>query len=300
MLYYLCHQIKKTFLNIKDSTYLSGKFGFYYSLDSLNNNESCIIGLDRIYLTESEIKHYQSSTNDNNTHIGTRRPFTLEGDDGIFALLLICFVFFTRIYKLGFSFFKENMRVFLFPRKRQSTFNETTSTEFWFNFILVFQSILLASIILFDYFLETNQSYTPSHSFYTIVLFIAVISLFLFLKFLIYKLIGILFNIKEAIGLWIKNYMLVLEMMGIIAFIPVLVLVYSQNYHDYLLVFFIFLFITSRLLLFYRLITFFLEQRVNFLFLIAYLCSVEIIPYIILYQVLIFLYKVDIIQLLWL
>lgn len=233
-------------------------------------------------------------------HTGVAKVFSLEQDDGVFALLLVCFLLFSRIYRGSFSFFRENIRILFTDRDDIRLFSETTITDFWFNFILVFQSVLLSSIILFDVFLESDQYTTPHHSFWTIILFMVVISLFLGGKYLFYRMIGYLFNVKNKIQIWLRAYMFATEMLGVIAFIPVLFLVYSQNYHSFLIIFFIVLFVLSRLILFYKVITFFLQENINLLFLIAYLCSVEIIPYILLSQVLIYLYKIDITNLLWL
>lgn len=236
----------------------------------------------------------------NQGHVGVDKLFTLEQDDGIFVLIILCFFFFSRIYKGSFSFFKENSRLLLSSRENPNLFAETTVSEFWFNFILIFQAIMLSSIVLFDVFLESNENSVPHHSFSTTMLFMLVISLFLFSKYLFFLLLGYLFDIKDKIQVWIRTYMIVIEMIGIIAFVPVLVLVYSQSYHDILIMFCLCLFIISHFILFYRVIVFFIQQNVNFLFLIAYLCSVEIIPYIILYQVLVYLYKIDLTNLLWL
>lgn len=269
--------------------------------DSISSRQLYTLEKDTsIYFSEKKLALLHRQAMDDRTgHEGIKRPFTLEGDDGIFALLLICFVFFTRIYKGGFSFFRENSRLLFSSRKSLNLFSETTTTEFWFNFILVFQTILLTSLIMFDSFLELEQYPVPKYSFYTVSLFAVTISLFLGIKYLIYRFAGYLFNIQSHVHIWLRNYMIVLEMMGIIAFIPTLMLVYSQSFHQYLLMFFLVLFVLSRIILFYRIITFFLKAHVNFLFLIAYLCSLEIIPYFILYQILIYLYKIDIITWLW-
>ena len=234
------------------------------------------------------------------SHTGIKKPFSLEQDDGIFALLLICFLFFTRIYKGSFSFFKENVRLLFSNKDNVRTFSETTVTEFWFNFILIFQTILLSSIIIFDVFLESDNYSLPQHSLITIILFMSTLTVFGVLKYLFYRMIGYLFNVKNRIHLWLRYYLFVFEIVGVIAFIPTLVLVYSQNYHSFLIIFFTALFVISHLILFYKLIIFFLQENVNLLFLIAYLCSVEIIPYIILSEVLVFIYKIDITNFLWL
>lgn len=283
-----------------------------YVLDSLKitrEYEDSIFYNTPFFLSKDTIVNMPGSNYLNNTsltvqvsngHEGIKRPFTLEGDDGIFALLLVCFVFFTRIFKGGFTFFKENIGLLFSSRKNLNLFSETTTTEFWFNFILVFQTILLISIILFDSFLESISYDEYRNSFVTVLLFTFTITVFLTIKYLFYKLMGYLFEIQVEIKAWLRSYMIVLEMLGIIAFIPALMLVYSQSFHQYLLFFFFILFFVSRLILFYRIITFFFKRHVNLLFLITYLCGVEIIPYILLYQVLVYLYKVDIVGLLWL
>jgi len=232
-------------------------------------------------------------------YAGTSRGFSLDQMDGIFALLLICFLFLTRIYKGGFLFFKENSRLVFSSRENSSLFSETTITEFWYNIALVFQTILLTSIIIFAVFTEANDLYVPPNGFLTIVLFILSISLLEGLKYLFYKFMGYVFNVQSSVDIWLRSYIIVIEMTGIIAFIPVLIMVYSNNYHDILTIFFIILFIASRLIIFYRIIIFFLRENVNFLYLIVYLCSVEFLPYVLLYKGLTYLYKIDVISLLW-
>lgn len=304
---YLCAEIKKTYLEPETNT--------YYIVDSVALSKSHQDSADyqALFRMEKDTSMYFStekikSLPQNNEqkaisvlgHEGIKKTFTLENEDGVLILLLVCFLFFTRIYKGGILFFKENTRLLFSNRENPNMFTETTIREFWFNFILLFQNVLLIAIILFDLFLEFDEYSPPKDAFVTILVFISVLSLFIYFKLLFYRFIGYIFVVKEYMKIWIRTYIIVLEMMGMIAFVPTLIMVYSQSFHYILLSFFIILFILSRLILFYRIITFFLRQHVNFLFLIVYLCSVEIIPYIILYQVLIYLYKVDLISLLWL
>lgn len=233
-------------------------------------------------------------------NVGNNKMFTLEQDDGVFALLLFCFFCITRIYKDSSSFFTENTRLIFSMRENVNLFAQTTIKEFWFNFVLIFQSILLTSIILFDYFLVSDENATPQHSFYTITLFIVVISLFMSIKYLFYKFVGWLFDIQTKISIWMRTYMIVFEMVGIIAFIPTLILVYSLNLQSLVFSFLVIIFIVSRIILFYRASVFFFQTKVNILYLITYLCSVEIIPYIFLFYFLKYLYKIDLTSLLWL
>lgn len=304
---YLCAEIKNMHLEPDINTYYvidslavsqSRKDSAdYYSLYKMEKDTSMYFSQKKIQSLK-ETKEQKASIVEG--HDGIKKAFTLENEDGVLILILVCFLFFTRIYKGGVIFFKENTRLLFSNRENLSLYSETTIREFWFNFILLFQNVLLTSVILFDLFLESDKYPLPKDSFVTILVFIFVLALFISFNLLFYRFLGYIFNIKEYMKIWIRTYIIVLEMMGMIAFIPTLIMVYSQSFHYILLSFFIVLFFLSRLILFYRIITFFLRQHVNFLFLIVYLCTVEIIPYIILYQVLIYLYKVDLISLLWL
>lgn len=256
-----------------------------------NNSLSTNLSIDTRFKNEKDIPK---------DHQGSFRLFTLEQDDGVFALLLFCFICITRIYKGGASFFSQNFKLLFSSRESVNLFTQTTIREFWFNFVLLFQSILLISISVFDYFLVLDSNKIPIHSFYTISLFFVSISLFLGFKYLFYRFTGWVFDIQKKIYIWLRTYMIVLEMIGIIAFIPTLMLVYSVNLQFPFIYFLTILFIVSRIILFYRACVFFLQSNVNILYLITYLCSVEIIPYILLFYFLEYLYKIDLTSLLWL
>ena len=252
------------------------------------------------FFTTSQQQKTASLTTTAENHKGIKPHFSLERVDGLFALLLLCFLSLACIYKGRLVFFKENISFVLFSRKNINQLGETTASEFWYNFILVFQFLLMSSIFLFILFQKSDNTYIPPNSFLTLLMFILAISLFGTLKYLFYKLAGFIFDIQTSIKKWIRSYIIMLEIMGLIAFLPILFLVYANYWHGFLIIFLITLFAISRLIIIYRITLFFFQEKVNFLFSIAYLCSVEIIPYFLLYKVLLYLYKIDIISLTWL
>jgi hypothetical protein len=232
-------------------------------------------------------------------HEGIKPPFSLEQIDGIFAMLLLSFLFSTRIYKSSILFFKENISLVYSTRKNINQLNETTATDSWYNFVLLFQFVLLLAITLFAIFHGQDNDYIPFHGFLLVLLLMLSIVLAGWVKYLFYRFVGFIFDIHDAIRTWFRSYMIMLEMMGLIAFIPVLFLVYSTYYHELLINFLIGLFIISRLIIIYRISFFFIRRKVNILFLIAYLCSVEIIPYFVLYRGLLYLCNIDITSLVY-
>jgi len=253
------------------------------------------------YYPSAELLNSPSISHSDMRHDGIKRFNSLEQVDGIFVSLLLCFMLLVHIYRKGLSFFKENIQVAFSSRDNINMFSESTVGEFWYNLLLVLQTVFLFSLVLFVYFFETRADLVPpDNAFITIVSFIVVFMIIEGGKYLFYRYVGYLFNMQQSVNIWLRAYTIIVEMIGILSFIPVLLLVYFDYYHNILFVFFILLFILSRLIIIYRLGLFFLQKNVNPLYLIAYLCSVEIIPYILLYNGMIYLYENEIIKLSWL
>jgi hypothetical protein len=244
----------------------------------------------------------EKDSNDVVRHSGERLPFNLEQIDGIFCLLVICILFFAHIYNGGISFLKENIAYLFSPKKASRLHSQTTVKEMIYSYFLVFQSVVLTAICIYDIFIELE---TPGQSngspFITIIAFIVIIALFLGAKDLIYKITGYIFNQQKTMNLWRRTYMVSIEILGILYFIPTLLLIYSSYYHIQIFFFMLILFLIVQITLFYQIIVFFINQKFNFLYLIAYLCTFEILPYIFLSTGLIYLYRTDVFNtLLWL
>lgn len=228
-------------------------------------------------------------------HEGISLPFNLEQADGVFVLLLLCFFLFSCIYKETFVFFKENIaHIFMLQKGQEGYVGETTVKDVWYSNFLIFQTTVLISISIYSYFMENGmpvQNMTPLP---TILSFIVLVLLFVAIKVLFYRLIGYVFNIEKGMKRWIDIYFTTFELLGIIYFIPTLFLIYSTHWHPFIIGFMAIVFIFTQILLFYRITIFFLKEKFNYLFLIVYLCSVEVIPYLFLIAGFIYLYEIDI------
>ncbi|NDW09164.1 DUF4271 domain-containing protein [Dysgonomonas sp. 520] len=231
---------------------------------------------------------------------GIKRPFSFEKVDGFLTIFLVCLVCFAIKFRSGFTLFKgNNLSHLLQGRSESHLYSETTTSEMWSNIFLFLQTMFMVSIVMFVFFSDNDKSLGSDileDSIPIIFLFAGALSLFFFAKYLLYNFIGYAFNCRNAIGNFIHLYVGVIFVLGIFLFIPALFLIYSAQYHVFVLIVALILFVLQRLLIFYHIITFFLQQNVNILFLIVYLCSVEILPYILLYQGLNYIYEQDIIS----
>ncbi len=238
---------------------------------------------------------------DKSRHEGNRMPFTIEQTDGVFGLLLLCFLFFTHIYNGGYTFLKENISLLFTFDKKERIHRQTTSKEALYSYFLVFQAVVLMAIAIYDIFIETNSSVDGvRRPFVTILLFMVLIGLFFGIKDFIYRILGYVFDQGKQMAIWRRICVIAIEILGILYFIPTLLLVYSQYYHWQIIIFMIILFLFVQILLFYQIIIFFIREKFNFLYLIAYLCTFEILPYIFLLVGLAYLYRIDVFNTLWL
>ncbi|WP_156032789.1 DUF4271 domain-containing protein [Prevotella sp. 10(H)] len=233
-------------------------------------------------------------------HDGTPLHFSIEQTDGVFALLLLCFLFFAHLYNGGFTFLKENLSLLFHSEKGQRAFKQTTVKEYLYTYFLVFQTVVLIAICVYDIFIEYDPQSNAAHRpFISILLNILLIGLFLGVKDVLYIIIGYIFDGQRQMNVWRRTHLLGIEVLGILYFIPTLLLVYSDFYHTQIVIFMLILFLIVQLILFYQIIIFFIREKFNFLYLIAYLCTVEILPYIFLIIGLVYLYRIDVLNILW-
>lgn len=232
---------------------------------------------------------------------GVLMPFNIGQSDSIFGLLLLCLLFFTHICNGGFTFLKENIKLLFSSEKTQRTHFHTTANETLYSYFLVFQAIVLMSVCIYDVFIEYDPSVPEyRHPLPTILLFIILIALFFGIKDFIYAILGYIFDRKREMAIWRRTHVVSIEILGILYFIPTLLLLYAGAYSLQIIVFMAILFLIVQITLFYQIIIFFIGEKFNFSYLIAYLCTFEILPYVFLFIGLVYLYRIDDFNTLWL
>lgn len=266
----------------------------YYSIDSIDSQLPIdSTEVDTVIVAEPKLT--TTSLLMEGQKLGNPLPMSLDRSDGIFALLVVCFLLLAHVYNGGVTFFKENILLVFSSSKSEKLEAQTTTKEMFYSFFLVFLAVLLISISLyeaFDRFMPVD--YTEKRPFATIGAFIVLILLFILAKITLNKLIGYIFDIDKKLNTWNRSYLVLLSMFGLLCFLPTLMLVYSSLWHSIIIGFVLVLFLIVQIILFLRIIVFFISRKFNFLYLIAYLCTIEILPYIFLGVGLVYLYRIDI------
>lgn len=276
----------------KDAIQSSAFSSFHYSLSESGVSDSI----------RSESSAYtEELSKDTLRHTGKQIPFNLEKVDGVFALLLFCFLLFAHIYNGGYTFLKENISLLLSPGKNFREQKQVTSRELVYSYFLLFQAVVLIAVCIYIGLMATDaQAGNADSPFLTILLFILVIGLFFGIKDFSYRFIGYMFEGQSVMAMWRRLSIVALEILGMLYFLPTMLLVYFNQFHTEIFIFMLILFLIVQIILFYQIIVFFINQKFNFLYLIAYLCTFEIIPYVFLILGLGYLYRLDVFNTLWL
>ncbi len=216
-------------------------------------------------------------------------------EDVIFSLLLVLIMMFAFVFRANQRLFIKMLKDTVAVKERQSLFEETVSgnNEFYFRAFMIFQMLFLCSIIFFS--LGRIQGYITNLDEKVVLIantaIFIVIFLFYQFKRLVYYLLGNIFVDRNQYKLWKTNYNAVMGVWGIILYIPALWFVFVNGYITIPAILFFILYFLCRFVIIYKSIRIFHSKSVGFLYLSLYLCGQEILPLVLLYKGIVYLYN---------
>ena len=163
---------------------------------------------------------------------GALLPFSQTVHSVFFLFFTFCFVIVAFWFnREGLTLVANFRNIFSGGMRRRTIFKEEiTTTGIWSEFFLIFQTILILTVVFFTFFWDKGISGLSVKN--MVLVFLAVflgILLFLSIKYLVYKLIGYIF-IEWGISEWTEKYFRVVELMGVLIFIPAMFLVFVPGY----------------------------------------------------------------------
>lgn len=217
---------------------------------------------------------------------GTLHAFPMQVGSAFFIIFLLCFVVFAFLFSRERTALIGNFNTIISLRSRPAvTYKEQVAvSEVWGEFFMIFQTILLFSIILFTFFWGDYLSLLTIRSIIvSFLLILLLLSLLVCLKFLVYKSISAFF-LHNDIKNWINRYFRLLEFVGVILFLPTIIYVYIPEIRDLMQLVIVVVIITSRFIVAIELFHIFVKNKVGGFYFFAYLCGTEIAPYLIYYK----------------
>ncbi len=217
---------------------------------------------------------------------GVLLPFSQTVQSVFFLFFAFCFVIVAFWFNREGPTLAANYRnIFSGGVRRRTIFKEEiTTTGIWSEFFLIFQTILILTVVFFTFFWDKGISGLSVKN--MVLVFLAVflgILLFLSIKYLVYKLIGYIF-IEWGISEWTEKYFRVVELMGVLIFIPAMFFVFVPGYAKIALFLLIIIFFIIMMVVFWNLLNVFAKNKVGLLNYFLYLCAIEIVPFFLLYK----------------
>lgn len=210
----------------------------------------------------------------------TNRP---SDNSGVLTILIISFLCVAFNFKHSKQLFKTFTQDLWSLRRRENAFDDHTANETRTLFVLIFQMCVYQGVLLFT---KINSTITipPDKIFYAFASLIGLTSIFYLLQLLAYTIIGNVFSDKIGATQWIKGFNASQLLLGFAIMIPALVSIfYPETVSMMFFIAMIFYFI-ARVIFICKGFRIFYHNFGSLLYFILYLCTLEIIPVILVYS----------------
>jgi hypothetical protein len=216
---------------------------------------------------------------------GVPIPFSPKQDSLLALLLLFCFLGSAYVLSRTQGFLAQLGKNFLLNRERSSIFSESIGPDIRFLLFFVFQTCLLAAIILCFHFVEAQPELKQhAHPYVLIGIYLLACVLFLLVKWVVYVALGHLFFTAQKVKLWMSAYSTLLYYLGLVLYPLVLVVVYFGLSDRATVIISLFLLLIAKILTLYKWKSLFCHNLFDSIVLIAYFCALEIVPLYLFYR----------------
>ena len=221
--------------------------------------------------------------------------------DFFLLIIIVLLSIFALIFRTCYPLVEKMIRGFISIKERQNLFDTPTKENFFFTGFMGFQTLFLSAVFLFLAYCRITDSLYWIHFSDLILLIVIFILLCLFylLKRFLYFIYGRTMAGKDKFKIWTNNYNAAFFMWGILLYLPVLWLMFDQIHFTSILFLFVFTYILFRFYVIYIKIHIFYHKNTGLLYFCLYLCALEIVPLLFLYESLSYLQNVIETSVLW-
>lgn len=214
--------------------------------------------------------------------IGIPHPSLPQTESWVF--LIIFLLFFLLVYSVSGSagLIAETMKSFLQVKERSSIFSKASVNDSRLRLLLVIFSVGVLS--LYVYLLVFNPTSLFSFKNYGILLIVT--GLFFGIKSLIFEMIGYIFLTPTTLKMGKESYFNIVSILGVILF-PLLILqIYVPvGLYNLIEIISLVMCLSACILVIIKLFQIFFHKTVASFYILLYLCTLEILPLIVLFRV---------------
>ena len=211
---------------------------------------------------------------------GVLHPSFPATENWVFIALLILLGMSAFSFLRSSGWFIESFRTFFTVKDRGSIFNKSTMSDFESRLFLILFSIGVFSLYAYLILFASDNGF----SLITFLKFLGATGGFFLLKYLMIRIIGYVFLHPTIQKLTIESYYNVLTYLGLILF-PMLILhIYlPENLKYYIAVISLILCVMASLVYTIKLFLIFFNKFASTFYLLLYLCTLEILPVVLLF-----------------
>lgn len=249
-------------------------------------NDSLLLPNDSVFATDIDsLAYIQQKVHSTTLQISTgfegmALPSFPSSEDWVFSAILFYFFLLSFSFLRSSSWFYESFRTFFQVKNRSSIFVKTNINDFQSQLTLIFFS--LGVLTLYVHTILLNPLYGYELTDYLYLLSVAV--LIFGVKFLLVELVGYVFVSKATFSLARQSYFNLLIYWGIIQFSILVFQLYSPatfaHYFSYIGLLFI---VLAFFFMSIRLFQIFYDRFVVSIYILLYLCTLEIVPFFLAY-----------------
>jgi hypothetical protein len=274
------HQILNFITNIPQKSF--AKLDFTSNVDTISRIDTSAVDsiakIDSLSLTDTLKAAIQIPSG----FIGVPHSIFPQNATWVFVVLLILFIMFILSATSSSGMSAETIKTFFQVKERSSIFKKTTISDFRYQFFLISFSISVISLYAYFALYQRGEEFLLKE----FGIFLLITTVFFGIKSLLFDLMGFVFLEKKNLTMAKSSYFNVLSFLGIGLFPLLIIDIYSPyKITGFIGIFSIIICVIACILIIIKLFQIFLHKIVASFYILLYLCTLEFLPFFILYKV---------------
>ena len=210
------------------------------------------------------------------------RTPSVANDNSMLAVILLFLVLVLVNFRYCRRMFKNISEDLVGVRRRANVFDDHTANELRASLILIIQLCVCQALLLYLYFSPHFASFDIiNEKLMKITLLTAGLYVF---QLVAYLVVGTVFADKTSCRLWVRGYNMSASISGILLIIPTFIAVFYPSMANVMIITALVVFFVVKFLFLIKGIRIFYDKFYSLLYFILYLCTLEIIPLIVVYS----------------
>jgi len=216
-------------------------------------------------------------------------PYAVQRDDVMMSLLLLLFVLATIAFSNTRHFIVRQTKNFFNTHREGLTEITETVVEIRFQVFLTVLTSLLLAILFYFYTLNfIGETFLLDSPYHLIAIFLGLTVVYFFIMALLYMIVNNVFFDSKKNRQWMKAFLYITSIEGALLFPLVVIWTFFDISIQNAVIYVIVVFTIVKILKLFKCFLIFFRQNVVKLQIILYFCTLEIIPMLLLWGVLVF------------